>query len=254
MNTLQTFINEEFGEIRTVVINNKLYFVASDIAKALGYANPNKAINDHCRWVTKRDIPHPQSKTKTLKINVIPEGDLYRMVTNSELPSAEKFESWVFDKVIPEIRQTGSYQNGSQKKLSQEEIMRIQLGLIDTVDKKINTVDTKISTVENRLTTVEDTMVIDYGQQRVLAKLVSDAVLSCLGGIDTLAYKEIGRKVFAECNGNIKDAFLVNSRNNVPRVKFQVACDYIRAWKPCARTYMLILQINSASEMTTKLG
>ena len=83
--------------------------MASDVAKALGYTNPSKAINDHCRWVTKCYIPHPQSQTKTLEVNVIPEGDIYRLVANSELPTAEKFESWVFDEVLPQIRQTGGY-------------------------------------------------------------------------------------------------------------------------------------------------
>ncbi len=61
--------------------------------------------------MVKYKVPHPQSKNKTLEVNVIPEGDMYRLITNSELPSAEKFESWVFDEVLPQIRKTGSYAN-----------------------------------------------------------------------------------------------------------------------------------------------
>ncbi|WP_321993194.1 phage antirepressor [Clostridium butyricum] len=106
---LQFFSNEQFGKIRMVEIDDKPYFVATDIAKALGYINTSKAIKDHCRWVTKRYIPHPQSKIKTLEVNVIPEGDMYRLITNSELPQAEKFESWVFDEVLPQIRKHGMY-------------------------------------------------------------------------------------------------------------------------------------------------
>ena len=106
---LKIFNNSEFGRIRTVEVDGKIYFVANDIAKALGYTNPSKATNDHCRWVTKRYIPHPQSKTKTLEVNIIPEGDVYRLVTHSELPAAEKFESWVFDEVLPTLRKTGTY-------------------------------------------------------------------------------------------------------------------------------------------------
>ena len=97
MNNLQIFQNNEFGEIRTVEINDKVHFVAIDIAKVLGYKDTTKAIKQHCRWVAKHHIPHPQSKTKSLEVNVIPEGDIYRLVANSELPSAEKFESWIFD-------------------------------------------------------------------------------------------------------------------------------------------------------------
>ncbi|EGT3850080.1 Bro-N domain-containing protein [Clostridioides difficile] len=108
-NNLQIFKNNDFGEIRTVEIDGKPYFVATDIARCLGYKDTTNAIKQHCKWVVKHHIPHPQSKTKTLEVNVIPEGDMYRLITNSELPSAEKFEHWVFDEVLPSIRKTGTY-------------------------------------------------------------------------------------------------------------------------------------------------
>ena len=111
MKELDIFRNEEFGELRTIEIDGKPYFVASDIAKALGYRRPNDAVSTHCRYTVKHSIPHPQSKTKTMSVNVIPEGDMYRLITNSELPSADKFESWVFDEVLPSIRKTGGYIN-----------------------------------------------------------------------------------------------------------------------------------------------
>lgn len=104
-----SFNNELFGEIRTIRIENEPYFVATDIAKALGYKDTTNAIKQHCKWVVKHHIPHPQSKTKTLEVNIIPEGDMYRLITNSELPSAEKFERWVFDEVLPSIREHGAY-------------------------------------------------------------------------------------------------------------------------------------------------
>lgn len=108
-NKLEIFKNEEFGEIRTLEINGKPYFVASDIAKALGYKRPNDAISVHCRYTVKHSIPHPQSRTKTLNVNIIPEGDMYRLIAHSELPSAEKFESWIYDEVLPSIRKHGAY-------------------------------------------------------------------------------------------------------------------------------------------------
>lgn len=106
---IQIFKNEQFGQIRMVEIDDKPYFVATDIAKTLGYKDTTNAIKQHCRWVVKHKVPHPQSKNKTLEVNVIPEGDMYRLITNSELPSAEKFESWVFDEVLPSIRKHGMY-------------------------------------------------------------------------------------------------------------------------------------------------
>lgn len=108
---IQIFNNKQFGNISMVEIDDKPYFVATDIAKALGYKDTTNAIKQHCRWVVKHKIPHPQTKTKTLGVNVIPEGDMYRLITNSELPSSENFESWMFDEVLPQIRKTGSYIN-----------------------------------------------------------------------------------------------------------------------------------------------
>lgn len=109
MSNLQVFQNNEFGEIRTLLINNIPYFVATDIAKVLGYKNPRDAVNRHCRWVVKHDVPHPQSKDKTIKVNCIPESDLYRLIVNSELPAAQEFEHWVFEEVLPSIRKHGAY-------------------------------------------------------------------------------------------------------------------------------------------------
>jgi len=107
MNELQIFNNAEFGQIRTIEIDGKPYFAASDVASALGYSNPRKAIIDHCKGVTKRDTP---TNSGLQSINFIPEGDIYRLIVKSQLPSAERFERWVFDEVLPEIRRTGGYQ------------------------------------------------------------------------------------------------------------------------------------------------
>jgi anti-repressor protein len=108
-NQLQVFNSEEFGQVRVVEINGKPYAIANDVAKALGYKNTSKAINDHCRCITKCYIPHPQSPDKTIEVNAIPEGDIYRLIVKSDLPSSEKFESWLFDEVIPSINKHGIY-------------------------------------------------------------------------------------------------------------------------------------------------
>lgn len=102
----QIFNNPEFGELRTIEEGDKIYFVASDVAKMLGYKRPADAVTAHCKGSVKRRLP---TNGGTQQMKVIPEGDLYRLIANSELPSAERFESWVFDEVLPAIRKTGGY-------------------------------------------------------------------------------------------------------------------------------------------------
>ena len=113
MNNLQIFNNDRFGEIRTVEDGGKVLFCGSDVANALGYTNTRKALSDHCRCVTKCYIPHPQSPDKTIEMSFITEGDIYRLITHSKLPTAQEFEHWVFDEVLPSIRRNGAYMTDS---------------------------------------------------------------------------------------------------------------------------------------------
>lgn len=111
MNELQIFANEQFGSVRIIEEDGKVLFCGTDVAKALGYSNPNKAINDHCRAITKRSTP---ISGKTQDINFIPEGDVYRLIVSSKLPKAQEFEVWLFETVLPEIRKTGGYIAGEE--------------------------------------------------------------------------------------------------------------------------------------------
>lgn len=107
MNELTEFTNTDFGTIRTIEVDNKPYFCASDVAIALGYKKPNNAISSHCRSTLKQGIATKQGNMSDMVF--IPEGDVYRLIVRSKLPSAEKFESWIMDKVLPQIRMTGGY-------------------------------------------------------------------------------------------------------------------------------------------------
>lgn len=224
MNSLQIFNSEEFGEIRTIEIDGKPYFVGTDVAKALGYSNPRKAILDHCKGVTKRDTP---TSSGVQSMSYINEGDLYRLIMKSKLPSAEKFESWVMDEVLPAIRKTGSYQKPM------------------TVAEQIQLLAQGNQDHEERIEKLENTMTIDYGQQKYLGDLVSRVVIEVLGGKKSNAYDEIGKKVFVECNRDVKTYFDVNARNNIPKLRYQEAVEYIKEWTPCANTKIMIRDCNA---------
>jgi len=108
-NKLQIFKNEQFGQIRIVESNGKKYFGATDSAKALGYKNQSDAIITHCKKDGVAIHEVIDSMGRLQKMNFITEGNLYRLISKSQLPTAEKFESWIFDEVLPQIRQTGGY-------------------------------------------------------------------------------------------------------------------------------------------------
>ncbi len=102
------FNNSEFGEIRTIEENGKILFCGKDVAKALGYSKPANAIVAHCKEKGVTEIMTPTAGG-IQKMKFITEGNVYRLITHSKLPSAERFEEWVFDEVLPTIRKTGSY-------------------------------------------------------------------------------------------------------------------------------------------------
>lgn len=116
---IQIFNNADFGNVRIIEEDGNFLFCGSDVAKALGYAKPNDAIARHCRATVKRSSP---ISGKLQDINFISEGDVYRLIVHSKLPSAEQFEKWVFDEVLPSIRKNGGYIAG-QEELSPAELM-----------------------------------------------------------------------------------------------------------------------------------
>ncbi|MDD3229282.1 MAG: phage antirepressor [Oscillospiraceae bacterium] len=109
-NKLEVFKNEEFGSVRVIQDGDKYLFCGSDVAKALGYNEPHKAVARHCKGGMKHPIPTNGGNQDMI---VIPEGDVYRLIMHSKLPSAERFEKWVFDEVLPTIRKHGAYMNDS---------------------------------------------------------------------------------------------------------------------------------------------
>jgi len=234
MNELQIFSNPEFGSIRTVDQNGEPWFVGKDVATALGYGNPQKAIRDHVdeqdRGVNEMDTPGGKQP-----IAIINESGLYSLIFSSKLEGAVRFKRWVTSEVLPQIRKTGSYM---MPKLSKE--MQALFLLDDRTQKQ-----------EQRLTALENTMTVDYDQQRVLRKTISKSVIGALSGETAPAYCDphVRGKVYSECNRDVQDWFRVNSVGNIPRKRFDEAVEYIQRWKPSTNTVMLIQQTNGQTSL-----
>ncbi len=111
VNDIKVFEHDEFGQIRTVLINDQTWFVGKDVARALGYANGSRDINRHVEIEDKvlRKLPQYQNGSLVSNTVLINESGLYSLILSSKLPKAKKFKRWVTAEVLPSIRRTGMY-------------------------------------------------------------------------------------------------------------------------------------------------
>lgn len=225
MNGITTFENLEFGAIRTKIIKDEPYFCLPDVCGALEIKN----ISQLKTRLNKDGVIISEvidSVGRKQNANFVNELNLYKVIFQSRKESAERFTDWVSGEVLPSIRKTGSYQKPT------------------TIAEQIGLLATGYGDHEDRIKNLESNMVIDYGQQQTLRQHVNKAVLNALGGKDTEAYAYISKVVFSECNRDLQDRFKVNSRNNIPRKRYEEAIDYVDNWEPKTNTKLKIDEYN----------
>ncbi|MFA1682518.1 BRO-N domain-containing protein [Achromobacter dolens] len=160
MSNITPFFNQEFNfSVRTVEIDGEVYLVGKDVALALGYADTVNAIKQHCKGVAKH---HPlQTAGGMQEVRILAEGDVYRLIVNSRLPSAEKFEAWVFDEVLPTIRKTGRY----SAPMSPAELLVAQAKALLDQERRLSQTEQAVTAVQQRLDQVAETRVWDHCPQ-----------------------------------------------------------------------------------------
>lgn len=196
MNELQVFKNQEFGSVRTLVINSEPWFVGKDVAEVLGYAKPLNAIAQH----VDKDDSLKQGLTDSLgrqqKTIFVNESGLYALIFGSKLESAQKFKRWVTSEVLPALRKTGQYQ---VKELSGSELMAKALieaqNVLAAKDKQIEEMKPKALFADAVATSHTSILVgelakilkqngIDMGQKRLFAWLREKGYLIKRQGTD----------------------------------------------------------------------
>ena len=108
----QEFLDERFGKVRVINVDDIVYFYGIDIAKSLGYKNASKAVTTHCKKVFTKVLETSDSQNGNLvkrKVSLITKSDIYRLIVKSKLKAADEFESWIFEEILPSIEKTGAY-------------------------------------------------------------------------------------------------------------------------------------------------
>lgn len=209
MNNLQIFNNKEFGEIRTVTIDNEPWFVGKDVAQALGYKKPENAIATHVDSEDKTTtlIQGDGSNYKS-KTTIISESGLYALIFGSKLESAKRFKHWVTSEVLPAIRKTGGY------KLPQTPGEMIKLLAQGNVE-----LSQKIDKVDKDLQDFKQDMPILGVEESKITSAVRRKGVNCLGGKDSEAYKDnsLRGKVYADIYGQLKREFGVATYKAIKR-------------------------------------
>lgn len=223
MNNLQIFNNEEFGEIRTVQLNNETYFIGKDVAEALGYERATKAIQDHVDSEDKDEVPIQDSIGRMQNTPVINESGLYALIFGSKLESAKRFKNWVTSEVLPSIRKTGGY----QKQLTTFE----QIKLLAQGNTELNE---RVDKVEDKIYSLENDMPLYGCEIEEVSKHVKRRVVNVLGGKDSEAYKDssVRGQVFSDIYTQIKREYgLVSSYKSIKRKYLADVHDFIDCYE-----------------------
>ena len=221
MNELMIFDNPEFGSIRSVEIDGEPWLVGKDVAQALGYTNPRKALADHVDEEDKRQedgvtIRDPMGREQNP--TVINESGLYSLVLSSKLPGAKQFRRWVTSEVLPAIRKKGGY---TKEPKSAMEMLRLQSQAMFELDDRMNALEQK----------VDNQMTIDHGQQRQLQRAVSARVLERVATvIPARMVRECKPMFFSALYRDLKDRFGVPSYQDVRVSGYPDAIAYINSW------------------------
>lgn len=221
MNELQIFNSEEFGEIRTVTIDNEPWFVGKDVATALGYKNTADAIGKHIDTDDKltSQIAIAGQRRDVVVIN---ESGLYALIFGSKLDSAKRFKHWVTSEVLPTIRKTGSYQ---KPMTVAEQIRLLAQGNVELKEK--------IDAVNDDLQEFKRDMPLLALECQKITKAKNQKVVPILGGKDAPAYKDnsLRQLVYSDIDAQLRREFGVNTYKAIKRNQCDMAIKIINEYE-----------------------
>lgn len=222
MNELQIFNSEEFGDVRTVTINNEPWFVGKDVATALGYAKPLNALSAH----VEKDDSLKQGITDSLgreqETIFINESGLYALIFGSKLESAKRFKHWVTSEVLPAIRKTGSYH---KPMTTDQKIQLLAQGNVELTEK--------IEKVNDDLQEFKKDMSLLALECQKITRAKNQKVVPLMGGKNAPAYKNksLMHKVYSDVDAQLRREFGVNTYKAIKRSQCDLAIRIIESYK-----------------------
>lgn len=221
MNELQIFNSEEFGDIRTVTIDNEPWFVGKDVATALGYKNTADAIGKHIDTDDKltSQIAIAGQRRDVVVIN---ESGVYALIFGSKLESAKRFKHWVTAEVLPSIRKTGFYQ---KPMTIAEQIQLLAQGNVE--------LEEKIEAVNDDLQEFKKDMPLLALECQKITKAKNQKVVPMLGGKDAPAYKDnsLRQLVYSDIDAQLRREFGVNTYKAIKRNQCDMAIKIINEYE-----------------------
>lgn len=222
---LQLFSKEEFGTIRTVILNGEPWFIAADVCKILGISNPTDALNKGLEDFERARF----NLGRQGEANIISESGFYTLVLRSRKPIAKPFRIWVTSEVLPAIRKTGKYIASSENKV---ESMLEDMGCnMKIVYAQINNMEEMIGEQNMMLTSVVDNMTLSTRQQEKIHETARKRINYLLGGAHSIEYKQNARSYMINLWNGLKATFHCGSSYKDLNPKdFEKAIDYINHW------------------------
>ncbi|WP_250277404.1 ORF6C domain-containing protein [[Clostridium] colinum] len=223
MNDIELFKNESFGEIRTLLVNDEVWFVGKDVASALGYERPDNAIRSHIDEEDK--LMHQISASgQNRNMTIINESGLYSLILSSKLPQAKEFKRWVTNEILPTIRKTGVYT--IQPKTPMQ--------LLELEFQAIKEVDNKVEEVKQDLENFKQDMPLLALEIDKIKNARNRTAVNVLGGKDSNAYKNrsLRSKVYQDMSREIKRQFGVETYKAIKRNQCDKVIEIIKSYVP----------------------
>lgn len=222
---MKLFQNDNFGTIRTVILDGEPWFVAKDVCDILGTTNPTMAM----------DGLEPFERTKFNlgrqgEANIINESGFYTLVLRSRKSIAKPFRIWVTSEVLPAIRKTGKYIAPSENKV--ESMLSDMNCNMKIVYAQINNIEEMIGEQNFMLERVVDNMTLSTRQQQQIYKAAKDRINHLLNGAHSKEYKENSKSYFINLWNNLKSKFgCGSSYKDLNPIYFEDAIKFISSWK-----------------------